>query len=275
MPEPHTRGTKEARTERTAAARRVTFQWKKSRFVLECIHDDNRAMRNPRSLVLAFSSLLLSLSLSLSSSLSFSLTRESAWINNAYPRARTREKSTAMVARGASPRTPAIAHTYLYTVIFKMKERRAGSRVVVVERALARSLGRGKKDRVCVCTNHGDQSHIFAGSVRPLRPGGGRRRVDDARRHNSLAAQSRPQRRRRRRRCMSSIVVEYRPREFDNYSTSSHTAGRSPRALTCRLVTDAFPRGGTELCCYCCSFSVGKSRRRAWLARRARSRCDV
>jgi len=57
---------------------------------------------------------------------------ESAWINNAYPRARTVEKSTAVAARGASPRTPAIAHTYLYTVIFKMKERRAGGRVVVV-----------------------------------------------------------------------------------------------------------------------------------------------
>jgi len=57
---------------------------------------------------------------------------ESAWINNAYPRARTAEKSTAVAARGASPRTPAIAHTYLYTVIFKMKERRAGGRVVVV-----------------------------------------------------------------------------------------------------------------------------------------------
>lgn len=79
-----------------------------------------------------------------------------------------------MVARGASPRTPAIAHTYLYTVIFKMKERRAGSRVVV-ERALtdwrsrsfararahtfARSLRRGKKNRIQTTAIN----HIFAG----------------------------------------------------------------------------------------------------------------
>jgi len=56
----------------------------------------------------------------------------SALINNAYPRARTGEKSTAVATRGTSPRTPAIAHTYLYTVIFKMKERRADGYVVVV-----------------------------------------------------------------------------------------------------------------------------------------------
>lgn len=53
--------------------------------------------------------------------------------------------------RGASPRTPAIAHTYLYTVIFKMKERRAGGRIVVVfvvKRTLLTGDGRdGKKDR--------------------------------------------------------------------------------------------------------------------------------
>lgn len=195
MPEPHTRGTKEARTgtyggggseTRHVSVEKVT--------VCPRVHPTttgrcatlarSRSLAHSLARSLAFSSLPLSLSLSLSSSLSFSLTRESAWINNAYPRARTREKSTAMVARGASPRTPAIAHTYLYTVIFKMKERRAGSRVVVVERA--RSLGRGKKDRVCPQTN-GDQSHIFTGSVRSPRPGGGRRRVDDARRHDSLA----------------------------------------------------------------------------------------
>lgn len=68
---------------------------------------------------------------------------QSALINNADLRARTREKSTAVATRRASPRTPAIAHTYLYTVIFKMKEKRAGGRiVVVVVRALTNAIER-------------------------------------------------------------------------------------------------------------------------------------
>lgn len=97
-------------------------------------------MRNPRSCALAIQSpRALTRTLSFSRSFAAPSVRpsvscsdaESAWINNAYPRARTAEKSTAVAARGAS-RTPAIAHTYLYTVIFKMKERRAGGRIVVV-----------------------------------------------------------------------------------------------------------------------------------------------
>lgn len=91
---------------------------------------------------------------------------QSTLINNAYPRARTGEKSTAVATRRASPRTPAIAHTYLYTVIFKMKERRAGGVVVVVV-----SCVRGRW--ITRCHDSGDQegpygwrmmvNHIFTG----------------------------------------------------------------------------------------------------------------
>lgn len=55
----------------------------------------------------------------------------SVWRAERVDKQRTREKSTAVATRGAPSRTLAIAHTYLYTVIFKMKERRANGRAVV------------------------------------------------------------------------------------------------------------------------------------------------
>lgn len=180
--------------------------------VLERASDDNGAMRTPRSRTHS-RSLLLSLSLSPS----LRLTRESAWINNAYPRARTREKSTAMVARGASPRTPAIAHTYLYTVIFKMKERRAGSRVVV-ERALAdwraRAL-RGGKDRVQTTTAI---DHIFTS-----------RALTVPRRRRRLRVGSRPERRRTAAHNGTTKMTKSREVRAESFAATARRIRATPR----------------------------------------------
>lgn len=89
----------------------------------------------------------------LPSSLSFARTPLahpiSVWRAECVDKQRTGEKSTAVATRGASPRTLAIAHTYLYTVIFKMKEKRAGGRVVV---AVVHTLPRAQESP---CENKG------------------------------------------------------------------------------------------------------------------------
>lgn len=128
-------------------------QWEKSEFFDRMRRDD------------AHHSLSLSRSHSLAPLRHLSLSgAQSALINNAYLRARTGEKSTAVATRRVSPRTPAIAHTYLYTVIFKMKERRADGRIAVV-RALTEALEEivARKGRM----GDGDQSHFHRVGLLP------------------------------------------------------------------------------------------------------------
>lgn len=73
---------------------------------------------------------------------------------------RTGEKSTAVATRGASPRTRAIAHTYLYTVIFKMKERRAGGRCRRRRRRRAHPALTAEESAVWQSRADADRSHF-------------------------------------------------------------------------------------------------------------------